>query len=88
VIWGTGAVLPALADTVKVTGIGLGGETTVVGGIVNPSDLSGNAISRVTRPSGAGAEIEAAVHRTISTLRRIKGSPGWPVGPPGTMMPL
>jgi len=43
VVWGTGTAMTAVADTASLTGIGSGGETTVVSGLVVPSNLSGAA---------------------------------------------
>jgi hypothetical protein len=41
VLWGTAMV--AVADPMPVTGVGLGGEATVVSGLVDPGNLSGTA---------------------------------------------
>jgi hypothetical protein len=41
IVWGT--AMTAVADPMPVTGVGLGGETTVVSGLVDPSNLSGTA---------------------------------------------
>jgi len=41
IVWGTALV--AVADPMPVTGVGLGAETTVVSGLVDPGNLTGSA---------------------------------------------